>query len=84
MIVLNGELLAYLNRNANHLTTFGESEFNDELADTLARFASPEKSACIEKVNGQFAADSSLAAALLNAGFKVTTTGLLHKGLREV
>ena len=84
MVVFNGQLLAYLNRNANHVTTFEESEFDDALAGTLAGFASPGKSACIEKVNGQFAPDSSLAAALLNAGFKVTTTGLLHKGLREV
>lgn len=86
VISLAGNLLGYVSRTRQHLTTF--RPINPETADvdyfalaaTLARLARPGNSLQLTKIDGKPTAASALAPFLLKVGFTATSTGYLHKG----
>lgn len=88
VLIVNGLLAGYLNRNREQLISFLPDDSSQRtivtqsLAETLASFAEPGHSMLLSKIDGQSPTQSDLSGALLSAGFSSTTKGYLHKGLR--
>lgn len=85
VFVNGGQLLAYLGRTRQNLTTFADNDTATatELAVSLANFARPGKSLLLTRINGQWPAENDLADAMLAAGFVSTSKGFLHKGMHR-
>ena len=76
VVLADGQLAIYVERGARSILTFGESD-DDRLAQTMADLGKRHpRRMTIEKVNGEPAAKSSMAAALERAGFVVGYKGL--------
>ncbi len=90
VIIHDGELLAYLGRTRQTVTTFTGGDASSVatqrrlLAMSLATLAVPGRSMLLTKVDGIPTAESLLTAALLECGFTSTTKGFLHKGRTQV
>lgn len=88
VIVINGQLIGYLSRTSEVLTTFLPDDEKPRaaavtaLAQALAKMAAPGRSLLLKKIDGKYPEPSDLTAALQNEGFASTTKGLLHKGIR--
>ncbi|MEZ6061632.1 MAG: hypothetical protein R3C19_14895 [Planctomycetaceae bacterium] len=87
MIIRDGDLLGYLGRTRQTVTTFAAESVNHDtrmrpLAKALRTMAVPGRSMLIAKVDGIATADSPLATVLIEEGFMRTTKGFLHKGNR--
>lgn len=86
VMIWQGELIGYLNRTHEHLTTFlpvdevHRSAVIQCLAKALARLANPGRCMLINKIDGKAPGSSELKSALLDVGFSVTSKGLLHSG----
>ena len=90
VITMNGQLIGYLGRTHQSLTTFvspsdktAAAITSRVLAESLAAMARPGRSILISKIDGKWSADSPVAPALIAAGFAATSQGLLHKGLHR-
>lgn len=89
VFVLDGQLIGYLNRTKQHLTSFlpdaavARQRCALALAELLASIANPGNSLLLKKFDGRPAPPPDLAAALIAAGFANTSQGYLHKGQRS-
>ncbi|MEQ9411485.1 MAG: DEAD/DEAH box helicase [Fuerstiella sp.] len=88
VVVHDGQLLGYLNRTRQHLQTFLSSEPKTRdrqagiLATSLAAMAKPGNLLLLNKIDGGPPSAAVISEALLHAGFRPSTKGYLHKGLR--
>ena len=86
VIVWQGQLIGYLNRTREHLTTFlpadevHQANVIQNLVNAVAKLANPGRSMLLNKIDGKAAGRSELKSSLLEVGFKVTSKGLLHTG----
>ncbi|MEP3479566.1 MAG: DEAD/DEAH box helicase, partial [Fuerstiella sp.] len=86
VIVWQGQLIGYLNRTREHLTTFlpvdevHQADVIQNLVNVLARLANPGRSMLLSKIDGKAAGRSKFKPFLLEVGFQVTSKGLLHTG----
>ena len=76
VVLRGGDLVAYLERGGRSLLTWGspDPEVLSALADEVRRGRIPSLN--VQRVNGEEAQGSSLAAALVEAGFRLTPRGL--------
>ncbi len=85
VILYGGQLIGYVSRTGQQLLTFpplDEPERSQALAAlvaTLKSQASAQRPVFLGKIDGQPACDSQLAEHLQEAGFVVTSRGLLHR-----
>jgi ATP-dependent Lhr-like helicase len=86
VLLLEGQLLAYLGRTGNHLLTFSPEDPADEqlwrekLSAALASLAKRTSAVLVGQIDGAPAGAAPLAADLARHGFVVTQRGLLHRG----
>lgn len=83
VIVVNGYLAAWLNRNSNRLITFSADQkglTKDSLAAAVAGLAEPGLPLLLSQIDGEAAADSELRSELESHGFRLSSRGLLHRG----
>jgi ATP-dependent Lhr-like helicase len=86
VLLLEGQLLAYLGRTGNHLLTFSPDDPADEplrrdkLAAALASVAKRTSAVLVGQIDGAPAGAAPLAADLARHGFVTTHRGLLHRG----
>jgi ATP-dependent Lhr-like helicase len=86
VVLLDGRLVAWVNRNASAVTTFLPEAQPDRgiaaqaIADALARIASRGEGVLLAKVDGQAVMLSELAEPLAVAGFARTHRGVVHRG----
>ncbi|MCA9037527.1 MAG: hypothetical protein KDA91_20475, partial [Planctomycetaceae bacterium] len=89
VVSMNGQLIGYLGRTHQSLTTFLPTDESSRkasaraLAESLASMARPGRAILLSRIDGKSAGDAPFAAELLSAGFTVTSQGLLHKGLSQ-
>lgn len=83
VVLSDGDVLAFLNKTSQSLTTFladaepDRSKQAERLAKALAKRAQEKRSILLTKIDGEAAISSPLAAVLAAAGFTATTRGLL-------
>jgi ATP-dependent Lhr-like helicase len=86
VLLLEGQLLAYLGRTGNHLLTFSPDDPADEplwrekLSAALASLANRTSAVLVGQIDGAPAGASPMAADLARRGFVVTHRGLLYRG----
>lgn len=87
VILIDGELRGYLGRTGKHLLTFMSTDEPEQqnglaaaLAAALKSAASPERPLVITRIDGQPVDESPLAPLLVDAGFRPSRHGYLHRG----
>jgi ATP-dependent Lhr-like helicase len=85
VILADGQLLGFLSRSGQQLTTYVPDQADQQkparqaLAHTLARLATVNEPVFLTQIDGGFAGDSTLADELREAGFVATSRGFLHR-----
>jgi ATP-dependent Lhr-like helicase len=85
VLLADGQLLGFLSRSGQQLTTFlpepasQRKALGEALSRTLARLASATQPVFLTQIDGGFPGDSRLAEDLRQAGFVATSRGFLHR-----
>ncbi len=86
VVLYDGRLIAWINRNASSVTTFlpeaqpDRGEAAQSIADALAHIAGRGEPVMLAKIDGEAVVLSELAEPLATAGFARTHRGLVHRG----